>query len=129
MSLKLGRGRLVEILTKSSIVSRAFDTKYFSSPLPKHRNTSPWFTLTVARSFFLSYTCIYNGALIHLFVRYDLEPRSTQLSERLPGNASYSAGGIVRLTLTEHIRFRYVQLCALRRKPILQVFTGPAQQR
>ena len=105
MSLELGRRRLVEILTKSSIVSRVFDAKYFSSPLPKHVN------MVAARSFFLSY--IHDGALIHLFVRYDLEPKSTQLSERLPGNASYSAGGIVRLTLTERIRFRYVRLRAL----------------
>ena len=92
------------------------------SPLPKHV-TSPWFTLTVARSFFLSY--IHDGTLInHLFLRYDLEPKSTQLSERLQGNASYSAGEIVRLTPTEHIRFRYVQLCALRRKPIPQARAG-----
>ena len=98
MSLELGRRRLVEILTKSGTVSRAFDAKYFSSPLPKHRNTSPWFTLTVARSFFLSY--IHDGAPIHLFVRHDLEQKPTQLSERLPGNASYSVGGIVRLTLS-----------------------------
>ena len=75
------------------------------------RVTSPWFTLTMAKSFFLSY--IHDGALIHLFVRYDLEPKPTQLSERLPGNAPYSAGEIVRLTLTERIRFRYVRLRTL----------------
>ena len=92
----------------------------------RFRNTSPWFTLTVVRSFFLSYMYIHDGALIHLLVRYDLEPKSTQLSDRLPGNAYYSAGGIVRLTLTERMRFRYmyVRLRALRRKAILQVFTG-----
>ena len=77
----------------------------------RFRNTSPWFTLVAARSFFLSY--IHDGAPIHLFVRHDLEPKPTQLSERLPGNASYSVGGIVRLTLTERIRFRYVRLRAL----------------
>ena len=53
-------------------------------------------------------------SFISLQVRYDLEPKSTQLSVRLSGNASsYSVGGIVRLTLTERIRFRYVRLRTL----------------
>ena len=76
--------------------------------------------VSVIRSY-VTLVCVDGGqvfflftTLIHLFVRYVLEPKPTRLSERLPGKASYSAGGIVRLTLTERIRFRYVRLRALK---------------
>ena len=111
MSLKLGRRQLVESLTKSRIVPRAFDSK-----LRRHGSHVQVFS---------SFLFTSPGALIHLVVRYDLESNSTQLSKHLTRRASFHPpGGIVRLTLAERIRFRYIRHRALRRKPIPQARAG-----
>ena len=110
-----------ELETGQKTAGREFDKIAYCTTCLRFEVTSPWFAWTGLFS-------IHDGALIHIFVRYDLESNSTQLSKHLTRKASFRPpGGIVRLTLTGRIRFRYIRLRALRRKAILQVFTGPAQ--